>query len=395
MRALAVTLTLLLLPVAPAGAQSGSPGIPADIFPRPSGPFTVGVRDELWIDSTRGEPYTRDRGDRRHLMVQIWYPASAPAGAARAPYVTRTEQFANPAEFAPVLHVRTNSVADAPLAAGVGPFPVLIYNHGGAWSRFTGTFTAEELASHGYVVVSVEHPGFNKTIGFPDGYRMIQDTLQLPAEDTTDKLGSTRRIYDYLNTEVFPVWVADARFVLDRLETMARTESPWRGRLDLARVGAVGWSMGGAVGVELTIVDPRVKAAVDQDGQLWSTARGTGSSRPVFLMHSTTDHAAEAPEADRPAIRELVREQARWDSLFIARSAGPAYELRLAGADHGHFSDLQLFYPTPPGKLDPRRGHTIINAYTLAFFDRYLKGLEAPILEAPPPYPEVTIVRSR
>jgi hypothetical protein len=50
-----------------------------------------------------------------------------------------------------------------------------------------------------------------------------------------------------------------------------------------------------------------------------------------------------------------------------------------------------LFYPTPAGKLDPRRAHEIINAYTLAFFDKYLKGQDSELLKtSPSPYSEVT-----
>ena len=49
-----------------------------------------------------------------------------------------------------------------------------------------------------------------------------------------------------------------------------------------------------------------------------------------------------------------------------------------------------LFYPSPPDQIDPRKAHEIINAYTLAFFDRYLKGKPSALLSATPsPFEEV------
>jgi hypothetical protein len=50
---------------------------------------------------------------------------------------------------------------------------------------------------------------------------------------------------------------------------------------------------------------------------------------------------------------------------------------------HGHFSDFLLFFPRNPAELDPRRAHEIITAYTLAFFDQYLRGQNSDLLKAP------------
>ena len=46
------------------------------------------------------------------------------------------------------------------------------------------------------------------------------------------------------------------------------------------------------------------------------------------------------------------------------------------------------------GPIDSDRAHAIVNAYTLAFFDRYLKDQPAPLLAEPSPeYPEVLFER--
>jgi hypothetical protein len=68
------------------------------------------------------------------------------------------------------------------------------------------------------------------------------------------------------------------------------------------------------------------------------------------------------------------------------------YRVRIRGAGHHNFTDYALFSPirriTDAGDIDPLRCMKIINAYTLAFFDKYLKQKKEPLLEGPSPYPE-------
>jgi predicted dienelactone hydrolase len=265
-------------------------------------------------------------------------------------------------------------------------FPVLIYHHGGSWTRFSGTFTTEWLASYGYVVVGVDHNGFNKSVLSSDGDRFIQDTLKMPTPGNQDRLADVLASWDYLGHQLFPIWVDDAAFVLDQVERLDREPGGrFEGRLDLSRIGMLGWSFGGATSVEMAIRDPRVKAAVDQDGQLFGRAQTTGSSKPVLLLHNTSDPVADAKEADRPVFRKLVDMTRAWTKDFVARSTGPVYEVSIEKTTHGHFSDLTLFFPRDSTRLDPRRAHTIINAYTLDFFEHHLKGRPSELLAGPSP----------
>jgi predicted dienelactone hydrolase len=347
--------------------------------------------DTLWIDSSRGERQTKNPADKRHLMIQIWYPAEVAEGAETVKYIGKPEEFNNLPAFRPVLHVRTNAVAGAPLARGEARYPVLLYNHGGSWTRFSATFTTEMLASHGYVVVSVDHTGFNKSVLFPDGYRYQADTLTMPVPKPGNFRATIDENWDYLGNEVFPTWVADARFALDRVEQLNRAAGLFQGRLDLDRIGALGWSFGGATAVQLTQEDPRVKAAVDQDGQLFGVVRERGSTRPVMLMHNDSDPTRQVPDSLRSFMAEAVAKVRGFDSTFRARTQADWYTVTIARTGHGHFSDLTLFFPRDTSQMEPRRAHQIINAYTLAFFDTYLRGKPSPLLAGPSPdHPEVT-----
>jgi predicted dienelactone hydrolase len=389
MRTILITTATLLGGALGAAAQSQQPSVSAELFSKPKGPHAVGTVDTLWVDERRSETLTRSADDKRHVPVQIWYPAEATDGP-RAKYIGRPEEFGPQSPFKPVLHVVTNAVVGAPMAKG--KFPVLLYNHGGSWSRFTATFEFEELASRGYVVVSVDHLGFDKTTLLANGYEFKADTLGFPKPSGKDRGADAVASWDYLDQVLFPIWVADARFVLDRIEGLNRDPgSRFRGRLDLDRIGAFGWSFGGATSVELSILDPRIKAAVDQDGQLFGRARSTGSTRPIMLMHNTSDPMKSVPEAERAAMAGLLATVRGWDSVFRAASTGPVYDVSIARTSHGNFSDLTLFFPRDTTALDPRRAHEIITAYTVAFFDRYLRNRPSPLLEGPAPgFNEVT-----
>ena len=384
---------------APDTAEASAPEIPERPFALPTGPHALGMTEYFWTDESRPEPFTRDPDDARSVAVRVWYPADGSGAGGEpdgAPYVPDLAEFGSGEDFLVVTHVRTNAVLDAAPAAG--PFPILVYHHGGSWTRFTSTFTTEELASHGYIVVSVGHNGFNKTHFLPDGTSVVPDTLTFP-EPTGDLLADARASWDFLDEHYFPEWVADAVFVLDQLETLNRS-GHLAGRFDLDRIGMYGWSFGGATSIEMTVVDERVKAAIDQDGQLFGSAPDAGSARPIMLMHSTElpdpppDEDPEVAEANVRAFVELLADVGRTDAALKTASTGDWYEVTIAGTNHGSFSDLVIFTPAFAATIETARGHEIINALTVAFFDRYLKGAEAPLLDDPGAvFPEVAVWR--
>src|SRR5215213_6059245 len=143
--------------------------LPVFRFPHPSGPYEIGTLTYHWVDADRPEVFTADPGDRRELMVQIWYPAEGDPSSPRAPWVQDADAVA--ADLARVLHVpgftfghvkyiTTNAIPSAPVAAPMADdepgYPVLIYLEGLGGFRQMNTFQVEELVSYGYVVVAID-----------------------------------------------------------------------------------------------------------------------------------------------------------------------------------------------------------------------------------------------
>ena len=380
-------------------AQQFVADIPVKPFAEPSGSYSVGTADWLWSDTTRAERYTKDPRDTRKLPIKVWYPADVSRGAPRAPYVPTPAEFGPNSPLKALSHVMTNSVLGAPLSSGERTYPVIVYNHGAGWPRFSATFITELLASHGYVVVSVEHPGMDQTVLFSDGATFNPDTLLGPPRDpSADPRTSLARTNDFLNTVAFPIWLDDSRFVLDKLEGLNRAEGPFRGRLDLDRIGMLGWSFGGAAALEMLRTDPRVKVAVNHDGRLFGGAMTQPIGRPFMMFHHGINDLSGAPEALRAAAQENLATIFGLDSAARARAASDWYDVTIARTNHGHFSDLPLFMSLfrDTTLLGARRDHEIIAAYTVAFFDQYLRGQASRLLDAATsPYSEATFRSSK
>lgn len=387
----AVLATLALALIAGFAGRADEPTLkmPANPFLPPAGPFAVGTHEYLWIDANRHDPFIKDPNFKRHLIVRVWYPAEASTGE-KASYILDLKEFSEKSSYATFTAAKTNAVTDAPIAKSKEPFPILVYQPGGGTARFIGTFETEQLASRGYVVVAADHPGFSETVRFPDGVAFTPSEHVQPKE-SGDFRQDVKNSWTWLNDEVFATWTADASFTLDKIEQLNKTPGQlFYRQLDPSRIGMFGWSFGGATSVEMSMDDPRVKAVVDQDGQLFGNARQKGTARPLMLMHHGGEDKPPKPEQEA-VLKELIAQTKAWDQSLIEHSTNDRYEITIAKTQHGHFSDFMLAFPAGPDELDPRRAHAIIVSYTLAFFDKYLRGQDSDLLKAPSPqYPEVT-----
>jgi predicted dienelactone hydrolase len=154
-------------------------------------------------------------------------------------------------------------------------------------------------------------------------------------------------------------------------------------RLDLDHIGVFGHSTGGGAAVEVCYRDARCKAGLGMDAwvvPVSDAAIDAGLSQPFLFMHSAAWSTPQNAE--------------RFDRLYD-RLKGHAYQMTIAGTRHFDFTDVPLFSPLASmmglkGPLDGARVVQIINDYSLAFFDRYLKEDNTARLNATPQdYPEV------
>jgi predicted dienelactone hydrolase len=349
-----------LIAVGPAAAWA----LPVPVFPVPSGGFAVGTRVLQWTDPGRPETATPEPGDRRTVVVQLWYPARR-SSAARARYLGRTEHEARTVAGGLASYVgvpgfvldglpraRTRSVVEAPVADG--HFPVVIFSPGLGGVRTQNTAWAEELASHGYVIVGVDHPYDSAAVVLADG-RTIHTRVTATGNAVKDEelaVGWTR------------VRAADLSFVLTRLE---RDAGPLAGRLDTGRVAAAGHSLGGAAALLAARQDGRFAAVIDLDG-----APHDPAPRP-FRQPVLAITEAIGPKTDPDYIPLLTR--------VLRLSAATSYRLTVPGAAHLTFTDAPLYLPPVAalvGSLGRTRSLRVTAAASMAFLDAALRGTGDP-----------------
>jgi len=386
--------------------------LPVFRLPEPTGPYAVGTRYFYWIDQGRPDTYTLAPDDYREVSVQVWYPAELTGDEDPIRYMRREAGRAF-AEFldlpSPLFDhfalVRTHAYLNAGVAQTQTPFPVITYSPSGLMSSHMALF--EELASHGYVVLCIGHPYWNPFVYGAGGEVIPFDgqneyykawwaeenaTVKEAKEQiTVAKTTETQERAQRRHNELKPVaisdlrkWAEDIGFVLDELEKLNSGNGFLGGALDLERAGIMGFSKGGAAAGQFCVTDARCKAGINLTGFMYGDIVDINLVEPFMFV----------------AEEELWCRDCYVNDLFYKRTESSAYQIKIRGARHASFGDLSLwgglFESFAEGAtIDGERMTQTQNVYTLAFFDKHLKGLAAPLLDGPSPgYPEV-VFKSR
>ena len=237
----------------------------------------------------------------------------------------------------------TYSFSDAPLAEVSSTFPVVLFSPGYTVDRRQDAEKLESLASHGYVVVAVDHyDAFD--IAWPDGFYL--------SGRADDNYGLKDRARDLV-------------VVLGELTNWNQNDARFAGRLGLDKVGAMGMSWGGPTVAELAQQDARCKAVVllDPGGPQGNLQ---GFSIPSLTMHRPDD-------SDQ--------------SVFVASKTNAVW-FQISNTDHASFANYVIYsgYPLATN----REAERTINAYALSLFNKWLKGQDDHLHEGrSPDFPRV------
>jgi dienelactone hydrolase len=375
-------------------------------LPAPTGRYAVGRTSYDWIDAERAEIYSSNPQDRRELFVWVWYPAAPEADAERATYLP--EPWAPTGQFLGLdaTGLQSHAGADAAMATDQANYPALVMSPSGFPPLLLAAI-GEELASHGYVVVGVNHTYETAVTVFADGR-----TIPVNPDAQAGALGPQTGPYEERlrrRAAVCEYKAADLASVGDWLGRLtADGNGPLAGRVDGDRLGAFGHSFGGNAALEWCRHDRRCLAAANLDGALWTEVGRVGLSRPVLQV--LAEHPEFAPSGPEAVAAGLASDAAAFDAEKAITLGGwrrvqergqPGYTVQVAGATHLSFMDVPLL-PLPgesPAKamlaatqIEPRRMWRITSDLLLAFFATHvLRDASASLLEEPSgDYPELS-----
>lgn len=298
------------------------------------------------------------------LEVQAWYPTEAsPTEVA----ISSLEAEPHRAAYADLLATasacptRTLNVA-VDGAPAPGEFPVVLFSHCHSCTRLSNASVAVRLASHGFVVLAVDHVG---------------DTLW-------DQLAGAPGALD---AEMLQRRV-------DQLERALDVSSPLLASADFTQLGVLGHSFGGVTAGRIAQLDTRIQAAASLaapiENPLIPGVTLAELTQPLMFLVAVEDNS----------ITEFGNRFIR-DNYEDAPAA--AWKLEVADAGHWSVSDLvglvDLFEPgcgegtrqtddMPFSYLDPEMGRGVTASYATAFFRATLQddaGARAYLSTSTPP----------
>ncbi len=303
-----------------------------------TGSFQILTKNVTFTDIYRFDEFSK-RQEYRQVNVTIWYPQTDGGGQ---------------------------------------KFPLIVFSHGGLGTETSNESLFRELASHGYVVFSIGHPGHtiwtrtdNGTITFvnKDYFRELKrENARL------DKNQSFQYYQKWMQTRM-----NDINFVLDTLISQSKiTENGIYSLIDKDKIGLIGHSLGGSavlglprerddIDVVIALESPYLYdiVGVDMDKFLWNQE---AFPTPVLNIYSDAswDHLTEWSQYQRNV------EMLKTTSVSIQN-------VHLTGGGHFSLTDLSLVSPTLVQFLERNKTSLTREEYLknldnlcLEFFSQYL-----------------------
>ena len=322
----------------------------------PTGTYQTAYAEAILTDPDRVEAFETD-GSHREVSLHFYYPENAETLPEKS-------------------------------------LPLVIFSHG-AFGYYQSNFSAcTELASHGYVVVSLDHPYHAFFTKDTDGTTITADPQffrdALAIENSS---AAEAEVYD-VTSGWMALRLADVHFVIDTLQSSCRQQtlsdcwyydSAYETALcsvlravDYESIGLMGHSLGGATAVTAGRRDD-ISAVIDIDGTM--LGEQTGFADGSYIINETpytTPLLAIDNEAHHNDRLEAKRTGYVYANNVILDNAENAYNTYFIGAGHMNFTDLPLISPflarqLGTGNVEPESCIRQVNALILQFFDCYLK----------------------
>jgi predicted dienelactone hydrolase len=399
------------------GLFTGTPallGTGRPSLPKPSGSYGIARVSYELTDHSRPDPLSSSPNAHRKMMVHVWYPTDQQLteGKTTAPYLPGFEDVESkirkgdiadmfrPANYAaPESLPETVVLENAPIARGRQKFPLLLFAHG--WGNPTFLYTAElqDIVSHGYVIAAIDHPYDTTYTRFPNG-----DVTFFAQERFNKEVAKQPHGLSAYSKERVEVMAQDNHYALTQILKYAATRSlgaPFYGRINIEKIGAFGHSIGGLTAARTCQIDPRVKACMDQDstdyrGSPFIVSDLEHTEMQPFFLFVVSSANVWSPKALNPTDADLVQQKltrAEFDAIMkqqqenqskqLAAIPGGSYRLMLfdlPGFIHRSFTD-QTLLASKLSHEESLHNFDVAEAYTLAFFDKYLKGDKKTILD--------------
>jgi dienelactone hydrolase len=368
------------------------------LIPEPSGQYAVALSIVKLVDESRIDPYDPSHG-KRNVMISLFYPVDRkqcnetcpipympPITAAYYDTVVAAFGVSSNGTFES-FRLQVCCKPSSKAAEDVTKFPLVLFSAGLGGSRLEYNAVAQNLASAGYAIATLDSTYDSVVVEFPDGSHVAGLNISYWCTEVVPGFCTpTSNIPPLLDVNV-----QDAQFVLSQLgeHSILKTLVPGAAHgFNIDQVAYLGHSFGGATAIRASMKDKRIVGAVNLDGGQFGNI--TDIHQPALLFgrsdpvpHNRTDDATW---------------QDTWDHLKAWRQ-----QIGLKNAQHRTFSDLPRLaklagWPVTDklqeliGLLDGQRSFDVITTYVKAFLDFSFNGNESPLFDGPSmAFPEVIV----
>lgn len=317
--------------------------LPAIIFPqykeiKPTGAYTVESAVYTYTDTERIETYGEAKSSRK-LNIELWYPHDAE-----------------------------------------GVYPLIVFSHGAFGIRSSNETLYRELASHGYVVCSIDHTYHCLYTTDVEGNKTQIDKGYMKEVSAEDAQSDRQKSYEYYQ-KWMSVRTADIDFVIDQIINNTRSDNAAVYKLiDIEKIGVMGHSLGGSAALGIGRVRAGIGAVIALESPFLCDIEGVrdgefvfvDKSYPVPLLNVYSDSSWDII-ANRP---QYAQNQA-----LLSDTPKDVFNVHIKGSRHIGLTDLSLSSPYITRMLDGQKSSLTveeclktINKLTLDFFNCYLKG---------------------
>ncbi len=300
----------------------------ANPFPKPSGEWSVGTSNLSW-----------DSSDRSGIIAKVWYPTDI-ENITPSPYLDKLGQNFSSNIIVNLLlklifsnlflgHVKIPVSIDVTPGKCPDGFPVILFSHGFFGINSLNTFYGLEFASHGFIVISINHPGSSISTMLADGSQIgiNADGLAQP---------------ELLAIKVAVDRASDLSIILDRVISLnSNRDSFLYQRINTSKIFAAGHSIGGSASFVACGQDRRILKSVNFDGFFYMEEIDLSCADKEFLLIQPDRYQSRSKQKKYQTEYDLLMAK---DNLRITQllDSPNFHHLLLPSVTHLSFVDLPL-----------------------------------------------------